>query len=139
DMTRVRAAYEEQGVTSELGTFFDDLPQKMSDAHLVIARAGASSVTELAVLGRPSLLVPLPHALDNDQLRNASALAAAGGAWCLEQAQLDADVLAAQLGEAMTTPQNLANAAAAAAGEGRPDAVERLADLAEHLANDYGK
>ncbi|MEO0618329.1 MAG: undecaprenyldiphospho-muramoylpentapeptide beta-N-acetylglucosaminyltransferase [Pseudomonadota bacterium] len=135
DMSRVSAAYQAQGVTAHLGTFFKDLPQRMSDAQLVIARAGASSVTELAVLGRPSLLVPLPHALDNDQLRNASALAAAGGAWCLEQAQLDAEVLAAHLHKAMTSPRNLAMAAAAAAGEGRADAVERLADLAERLAS----
>lgn len=134
-MERVRAAYDEVGVRADLGTFFMDLPERMAAAHLVIGRAGASSVTELAVLGRPSFLVPLPHALDNDQLRNATELADAGGAWCVEQANLDAAVLADRLTEVMTSPEILAKAAASAAEQGRPDAVEQLADLAEQLAD----
>lgn len=134
DLERVRAAYDQAGVRAELATFFTDLPEQMTAAHLVIGRAGASSVTELAVLGRPSFLVPLPHALDNDQLRNATELADAGGAWCVEQANLDEATLAARLTEVMTSPEILASAAAASAGQGRPDAVGRLADLAERLA-----
>ncbi len=134
DMERVRAAYEANSVRANLASFFTDLPEQMAAAHLVIGRSGASSVSELAVLGRPSFLVPLPHALDNDQLRNATQLADAGGAWCVEQSTLDEETLAARLEEVMTSPEILAIAARSAAGQGRPDAVERLADLAEQLA-----
>jgi len=138
DLERVGAAYEAAGVRANLAAFFMDLPEQMSRAHLVMARSGASSVSELAVLGRPSFLVPLPHALDNDQLRNATQLAEAGGAWCLEQATLDEANLARRLEDVMTGPEILAIAAMAAAGQGRPDAVGRLADLAEDLATGLG-
>ena len=89
DVERTRAAYAAAGIAAEIAPFFQDLPQRMAEAHLVIARAGASTVAELAVIGRPSILVPLPHALDNDQLRNATTLAESGGAWCIEQKDLD--------------------------------------------------
>ncbi|MEL6287386.1 MAG: UDP-N-acetylglucosamine--N-acetylmuramyl-(pentapeptide) pyrophosphoryl-undecaprenol N-acetylglucosamine transferase [Pseudomonadota bacterium] len=135
DIARVRATYADAGVDADLATFFTDLPERMATAHLVVARAGASSVSELEVLGRPSFLVPLPHAIDNDQLRNARALAAAGGAWCLEQATLDAQTFAAELSGVMDAPYRLGAAAIAAAGQARPDAVDRLADLAEELAS----
>lgn len=129
DIERTRAAYAQSGIQTEIAAFFRDLPRIMSEAHLVIARAGASSVAELAVIGRPSILVPLPHALDNDQLRNATTLAESGGAWCIEQKNLDAERLASEIRRLAEAPGELARAAAAAKAQGRPDAVARLADL----------
>jgi UDP-N-acetylglucosamine--N-acetylmuramyl-(pentapeptide) pyrophosphoryl-undecaprenol N-acetylglucosamine transferase len=133
DLARVEATYAHAGVKAELSPFFNDLPERMAAAHLVIARAGASSVAELTVLGRPSLLVPLPHALDNDQLENARRLSAAGGAWCIEQRELTPQRLAAEIEALMRDPDRLAVAADAARRQGRPDAVARLADVVEEL------
>ena len=84
-----------QRIAAELATFFDNLPDLMASAQLVIGRAGASSVAELSVIGRPSILVPLPHALDNDQLQNATRLAEGGASWCIEQKDLSPARLAA--------------------------------------------
>ncbi len=134
DIERTRAAYAAAGIQAEIAQFFRDLPRQIADAHLVIARAGASSVAELAVIGRPSILVPLPHALDNDQLRNATTLAESGGAWCIEQKDLDPQRLAAEISRLVGAPGVLARAAAAAKAQGRPDAVARLADLLVALA-----
>lgn len=134
DLDAVRRAYAGSGIRADLQTFFRDLPERMAGAHLVIGRAGASSVAELTVIGRPSILVPLPHALDNDQLQNATRLAESGGAWCIEQKDLTAGRLASEIARLMTAPDELARAAAAARGQGRPDAVERLADLVEAMA-----
>jgi UDP-N-acetylglucosamine--N-acetylmuramyl-(pentapeptide) pyrophosphoryl-undecaprenol N-acetylglucosamine transferase len=111
----------------------------MACAQLVIGRAGASSVAELTVIGRPSILVPLPHALDNDQLQNATRLAESGGAWCIEQKDLTSERLAHEVERLVATPDLLAGAAIAARLQGRPDAVERLADLVETLAADKGR
>ena len=129
DVERTRAAYASAGIAAEIAPFFRDLPRIMAESHLVVARAGASSVAELAVIGRPSILVPLPHALDNDQLRNATTLAESGGAWCIEQKDVTAAVLADAMTQAADAPEALAAAAAAAKAQGRPDAVARLADL----------
>lgn len=134
DVERTRAAYTEAGIDAEIATFFRDLPSRIAASHLVIARAGASTVAELAAIGRPSILVPLPHALDNDQLRNATTLAESGGAWCIEQKDLDAAVLAARVLWLAGAPAELARAAAAAKAHGRPDAVISLADLVGELA-----
>jgi UDP-N-acetylglucosamine--N-acetylmuramyl-(pentapeptide) pyrophosphoryl-undecaprenol N-acetylglucosamine transferase len=134
DLERVRAAYAQSGIAAELAPFFTDLPTKMARAHLVIARAGASTVAELTVLGRPAILVPLPHALDNDQLHNATRLAESGGGWCIEQQCLSPERLATEIARLAAAPGALATAAAAARRQGRPDAVVRLADLVEELA-----
>ncbi len=134
DVERVREAYAKAGVSAEIAPFFRDLPERMSAAHLVIARAGASSTAELTVLGRPSVLVPLPHALDNDQLYNATRLAESGGGWCIEQKNLDTDRLRQEVGTLMASPERLEAAAIAAKKQGRPDAVLRLADIVEELA-----
>ncbi len=133
DLAEVRNAYAAAGVTAELQTFFKDLPERMANAHLVIGRAGASSIAELTVLGRPAVLVPLPHAVDNDQLRNAKRLADAGAGWCIEQMGLTPEKLAATIASLMEQPAVLSAAARAAKQLGRPDAVVRLADLAEEL------
>ena len=134
DIARVRQAYDLLGVTADLAPFFADLPKRIADAHLVVARSGASTCTELAVIGRPSILVPLPHALEQDQKANAGVLAAAGGAWMIDQAELTPARLAADIARLVAEPERLAKAAAAARSLGRPDAVDRLADLVEEVA-----
>jgi UDP-N-acetylglucosamine--N-acetylmuramyl-(pentapeptide) pyrophosphoryl-undecaprenol N-acetylglucosamine transferase len=138
DVERTRAAYADAAIAAEIAPFFQDLPRIMSQSHLVIARAGASTVAELAVIGRPSILVPLPHALDNDQLRNATTLAESGGAWCIEQKDLSPERLAAEIGRLAASPAELSRAAAAAKAQGRPDAVLRLADLVEEISRRNG-
>ncbi len=135
DLDRVRKIYDELGVQAELAPFFKELPAIMADAHLVIGRSGASSVAELAVLGRPSILVPLPHALDNDQLQNAIRLMDAGGAWCIAQKDLNAERLAQELEAFLMEPQRLVQAAQAAKAVGKPHAVSLLADMVEDLVN----
>lgn len=133
DLDRVRAAYAAAGIAAEVSPFFKDLPARMAASHLVVARAGASSVAELTVLGRPAILVPLPHALDNDQLQNATRLAESGGGWCIEQKSLSPERLAGEIARLAADPASLVRAARAAKAAGRPDAVKRLADLAEEL------
>ena len=133
DAEAVAAAYRASGITAEVSHFFADLPERMAKSHLVVARSGASTVAELTVIGRPAILVPLPHALDNDQLQNASRLAESGAAWCIEQKDLSAQRLAHDIGTLLGDGRQLAEAADAAKKLGRPDAVGRLADLTEEL------
>jgi UDP-N-acetylglucosamine--N-acetylmuramyl-(pentapeptide) pyrophosphoryl-undecaprenol N-acetylglucosamine transferase len=134
DLDGVRAAYESLGLVAELAPFFRDLPARIAASHLVISRSGASTAAELAVIGRPAILIPLPHALDQDQLANAKMLANAGGAWLIPQAELSAERLAAELTQLVGNPERLAKAAAGAKSVGRSDAVQRLADLTERVA-----
>jgi UDP-N-acetylglucosamine--N-acetylmuramyl-(pentapeptide) pyrophosphoryl-undecaprenol N-acetylglucosamine transferase len=129
DMGRVREAYEAAGVPAELSPFFPDVAGRLSTAHLVVARAGAGTVAELACAGRPSVLVPLPHAIDDHQSANARTLAAAGAAWIMPQAEFTPARLAGRLSALLADPAGLAAAAAAAAALARPDAARRLADL----------
>jgi UDP-N-acetylglucosamine--N-acetylmuramyl-(pentapeptide) pyrophosphoryl-undecaprenol N-acetylglucosamine transferase len=139
DLARVEAAYRAAGVRAHLATFFANLPEEMAKAHLVIGRAGASTVAELTVMGRPAILVPLPHAIDNDQLNNATRLAESGGGWCIEQKELTPERLASAIGRLLNAPDTLTQAAAAAKRQGRPDAVVRLADLVEELVGSQTK
>lgn len=134
DLDRVKEAFVEAGISAEVAPFFADLPARMAAAHLVIGRAGASTVAELTVIGRPSILVPLPHALDNDQLNNARRLAESGGAWCFEQRNLSPERIADELEKLLQAPGALATAANAAKTAGRPDAVRNLADFTLALA-----
>lgn len=129
DMARVEAVYDAASVNAELAPFFADLPARIAAAHYVIARAGASTVSELAVIGRPAMLVPLPHALDQDQATNAAFLTAAGGAETVAQSDFSPAFLAARLTELINAPQELAQRAQAARSVGVSDAAERLADL----------
>jgi UDP-N-acetylglucosamine--N-acetylmuramyl-(pentapeptide) pyrophosphoryl-undecaprenol N-acetylglucosamine transferase len=133
DLERVAAAYAALGFTAELRSFFDDLPQRLADAHLVISRSGASSVAELLALGRPSLLVPYRLAADDHQRANAAALAAAGAAWLTCETELDGERLAAKLGACLARPQQLSEMARRAHALGRPDAAKALADAALSL------
>ena len=134
DLERVNEAYSEASISAEVAPFFADLPARMAAAHLVIGRAGASTVAELTVIGRPSILVPLPHALDNDQLNNARRLAEAGGGWWFEQRTLSPERIADELQKLLEAPVALATAAKAAKTAGRPDAVRNLADFTLALA-----
>ena len=134
DKARVAAACGRMNFPVETAEFFADLPARIASAHLVIGRAGASTVSELAVIGRPSVLVPFPHALDQDQAANAAALAASGGAVVVPQDEFTPERLAAILRGALAQPAKLAAAAAAAKSVGLPDAAERLADLVLEVA-----
>ncbi len=134
DIARVRQAYELMGVSAELQPFFSDMPSRIAGSHLVVSRSGASTCAELAVIGRPAIMVPLPHALDQDQRANATVLAEAGGGWLIDQAALTPARLAGEIVRVMKEPERLAIAAAAAKAQGRPDAVDRLADLVEQVA-----
>jgi UDP-N-acetylglucosamine--N-acetylmuramyl-(pentapeptide) pyrophosphoryl-undecaprenol N-acetylglucosamine transferase len=129
DLERVRAAYAKIRVSAEVAPFFSDLPARMASSHLVVSRSGASTVAELAVIGRPGILVPLPHALDQDQRANAGVLMQAGGALRLDQAEFTPDRLASEIAALASDPGKLSAMAAAAKTLGIPDAAERLADL----------
>lgn len=131
DEPSLRRIYDELGIKSELAPFFRDMPMELAKAHFVIARAGASSVTELALIGRPSLLIPLPGSLDGDQAANAIAMADAGGAFVVKQSDLDGERLANILKSAIEEPEKLAKMADAATKTGIPDAAKRLADCVE--------
>ncbi len=133
DMERVTAAYREARINVELSTFFDDLPTRMAEAHLVVARAGASSIAELGVLGRPAILVPLPGSLDQDQRANATVMENAGGGWLMDEATLSPQLLGKRLAELLGDAKGLERAAGQAKTVGRADAVKRLADAAEAL------
>jgi UDP-N-acetylglucosamine--N-acetylmuramyl-(pentapeptide) pyrophosphoryl-undecaprenol N-acetylglucosamine transferase len=135
DVARVRSAYQEIGVAAEVLPFFTDMATRMAAAHLVISRSGASTVSEIAVIGRPALLVPYPHALDHDQAANAAALAASGGAQVHPQPTLSTKTLMSLIGGLMENPGKLASMAAAARLAGRPDAARLLADLTEAIAS----
>lgn len=129
DIAEVRAFYQALGVNVDLAPFFVDLPARLASAHLVIARAGASTVSELAAAGRPAILVPLPIAMDNHQYYNGSALEAVGGGWVMTQDGFTADSLAARLEAFLTAPATLSKAAENAKLLGSPDAAEKLAAL----------
>ncbi len=131
DVDRVRAAYAEAGIEAEVAPFLDRIASRLKAAHLVIGRAGGSSVAELAVVGRPSILVPLPIAASDEQAANASALVEAGGGWMLRQDALSPDTLGTLLAALLTDPARLANAAEAAATLGKRNAAVTLADLVE--------
>lgn len=134
DVKSTRDAFVRLGVEAEIAPFFPDMGERIANAHLVICRAGASTVAELAVIGRPAILIPYPHALDHDQAENARMLAEAGGAWLMPEQGLTATALARRLGDLFEDPGELAVAADSAHAEGRVDAAERLADLVESVA-----
>jgi UDP-N-acetylglucosamine--N-acetylmuramyl-(pentapeptide) pyrophosphoryl-undecaprenol N-acetylglucosamine transferase len=134
DIGEVKTIYARLGVPADLAIFFNDLPDRIADSHLVIARSGASTVAELAAIGRPAILVPLPHALDQDQLANATVLVTAGGALLIRQDDFTAERLAQELSLLAVKPVILAGMALAARRAGRADAAEQLADLVIRVA-----
>ena len=133
-MAVARQIYADAVIDAELATFFRDMAGRLSRAHLVIGRAGASTVTELAVAGRPSILIPLGVALDDDQGQNARMLAEAGGAEVAREGTITLSMMTRALETLLTNPGRLARMAAGARKIARPDAAERLADLVERTA-----
>lgn len=129
DLARVREIYARLAVESEVEPFFADLPMRIAGSHLVIGRAGASTVSELAVIGRPAVLVPLPHALDQDQAANANQFAACGAGTVMDQSAFSPQWLATFLLDALSDPEGLARSAAEAKQAGIADAADRLANL----------
>jgi UDP-N-acetylglucosamine--N-acetylmuramyl-(pentapeptide) pyrophosphoryl-undecaprenol N-acetylglucosamine transferase len=134
DLEAVKAVYREIELEAELQPFFSDMPQRIAASHLVLCRSGASTIAELGVIGRPAVLVPLPHALDNDQLKNAESFTKAGGGWLRRQSEFKPEEFAAFLTRLRYQEQELQLAAKGALSHGKPDAAQRLADLVERLA-----
>ena len=134
DLAQVKKAYADMKISAEVAPFFADLPARMAASHLVISRSGASTVAELSAIGRPAILVPLPNALDQDQMANAGMLQAAGGALCLPQAEFTPSRLASEISGFAAEPSRLAAMATAAKNAGTLDAADRLADLVLRVA-----
>ena len=134
DIDAARAKYAELSIAAELATYLPDMPEQLAWAHLVIARAGASTIAELTAAGRPAILVPLPIATDDHQTANAREITQAGGARTIVQKAFTPKELAKQMQKLGLDPQALQNAAARAKSCGRPSATRDLADLVERLA-----
>jgi UDP-N-acetylglucosamine--N-acetylmuramyl-(pentapeptide) pyrophosphoryl-undecaprenol N-acetylglucosamine transferase len=133
DIETVRQIYANAEISFELQSFFSDLPRRMADSHLVIARSGAGTVAELMAIGRPAILVPLPAALDDNQTPNADILVRADAGWRVAQADLTPDSLAQMLMKIFADPRDLARRAACAHAIAVPQAAEKLADVVENL------
>ncbi|HYW14576.1 MAG TPA: undecaprenyldiphospho-muramoylpentapeptide beta-N-acetylglucosaminyltransferase [Allosphingosinicella sp.] len=138
DIESVRARYAALGIAAELATYIPDMPEKIAWTHLVIARAGASTIAELTVAGRPAILIPLPSATDDHQTANAREMAKAGGARTIGQRSFTPVELAKQMQKLGLEPAALANAASRARAVGRPNAASDLADLVEMTGRDLG-
>ncbi len=140
DLEQVRGRYKLHNINAELASFFDDVPLRLADAHLVISRSGASTVAELLVVGRPALLVPYRYATDNHQALNAHAVDEVGAGWLIPEVDFSTDSLASRLESMFGMPMILEKAAEAARRAGRPDATQRLATLVEATLNgNHGK
>jgi UDP-N-acetylglucosamine--N-acetylmuramyl-(pentapeptide) pyrophosphoryl-undecaprenol N-acetylglucosamine transferase len=135
DKDEVVRSYADLGIPADVSPFFNDMAARIGAAHLVISRSGASTVSELSVIGRPSILVPYPYALDHDQAANAAALAGAGGAKVIPQADLSTERLARIVSGAMHDPAKMATMAASARNAGKPDATRLLASMVEAIAS----
>ena len=138
DIDQVRGRYAELAIPADLATYLPDMPERLGWAHLVIARAGASTIAELTVAGRPAILIPLPTATDDHQTFNAREMARAGGARTIAQSRFNPIELAKQMQKLALSPRALANAAERAKAVGRPDAASDLADLLERTGRDSG-
>ncbi len=138
DIESVRTRYAALGIAAELATYIADMPDKIAWTHLVIARAGASTIAELTVAGRPAILIPLPSATDDHQTANAREMAKAGGARTIGQRNFTPVELAKQMQKLGLEPAALTNAASRARAVGRPNAASDLADLVEATGRDLG-
>lgn len=133
DADTARAAYARADVVADIQPFFADMPERMAAAHLVICRAGASSVADLSVIGRPSILIPLAAAIRDEQTANARGLVDADAAILMPESALDPASLSEQIMTVLTTPDAGKSMSANALGQGKPDAADRLAGLVEQL------
>lgn len=134
DLAQVTEAYHSLGVQADIRPFFDDIPQRLVAAQLVIARSGASSVADIAAIGRPAIFVPLAIAIRDEQTANARALEAAGGAQVLQEPEFTPENLAAELADILTNPSRASDMAKAAQSQGMPDAVDNLAAWVEDIS-----
>lgn len=133
DLDRVVAAYEAAGLHAEIAPFFADIPRRLSEAQLVISRSGASSVADISVIGRPSVLIPFAAAMDDHQTANARGLSEAQAAIVIPEKLLDAATLADHIAAVLGQPQAAEQMARNALAQGRPDATDRLVALVEGL------
>ena len=133
DFDAVVAAYAKSGIPAEIASFFADVPERLARAHLAVCRAGASTVSELAAIGRPAVLIPYPYAADDHQTANARAFEATGACIVIPHAEFTAPTVAGHLRALIEAPERMATMAAAAHAAGRPDAAARLADLVGDL------
>ena len=139
DIQHVNTVYEKAGIKFELKTFFHKMPEVLQEAHLVISRSGASTVAEIAVVGRPAIFIPYPFAMDNHQHKNTIDMVKAGGAWCCEETDLKPEALANVVRKVLTD-ENIYNTATIASRNcGIPDAVERLANLVLRAASQFSE
>ncbi|MGP1353715.1 MAG: undecaprenyldiphospho-muramoylpentapeptide beta-N-acetylglucosaminyltransferase [Parasphingopyxis sp.] len=139
DIERVRDRYADLAIPADLATYLPDLPERLGWAHIVIARAGASTIAELTMAGRPAILVPLPIATDDHQTANAREMQASGGARVIKQSQFTPAELAKQMQKLGLEPEALMNAAGRARSAGYPNATRDLADLVERLGQGGGR
>ena len=138
DLEAVSRAYRAAGIECDVSTFFDDMAQRLAVTHLLICRAGASTMAELTTAGRPAILVPYPHAIDDHQSENAARLCDAGGGWMIQEESFTPEVLSNRLNSLLSPPAKLNVAARCAANIGMPDAASRLADLVTGLIESNG-
>ncbi|MEQ9489265.1 MAG: undecaprenyldiphospho-muramoylpentapeptide beta-N-acetylglucosaminyltransferase [Alphaproteobacteria bacterium] len=134
----VQETYARAGFNAEVAAFFKDIPERLEKAHLVICRAGASTMAELTTVGRPAILVPYQHAIDDHQTANAACLSDAAGGWMIPEQDLTAESLSTRLTELLSRPRTLSAAAQASARIGMPEATTRLADLVTGLVDGNG-
>jgi len=134
DAERVATLYAENGIDADVQPFFRDVPSRMSEAQLVISRAGASSVADIAVIGRPAILIPFAAATEDHQTANAKGLSQAGGAIVIPESRLAVEALSEPIASVLTNPQGASQMAQAALSVGMPDAAQALADITEELA-----
>lgn len=133
DHDRVVNFYNQHGIRADVQPFFTDIPRRMSEAQLVISRAGASSVADISVIGRPSILIPYPYATEDHQTANARGLVDAQAAILIPESQLDVEVLSSQIANVLDHPEGASQMARSAMSQGIPDATERLVALVEEL------
>jgi UDP-N-acetylglucosamine--N-acetylmuramyl-(pentapeptide) pyrophosphoryl-undecaprenol N-acetylglucosamine transferase len=136
DLARVTEAYEAAGIIADVQPFFTDIPRRLSEAQLVVSRAGASSIADISVIGRPSILVPLAIAIRDEQSANARGLVDAGAAILIPEKLLDAGTLSGHMATVLGQPKAAEQMARNALTQGRPDATERLVDLVQKLAGE---
>jgi UDP-N-acetylglucosamine--N-acetylmuramyl-(pentapeptide) pyrophosphoryl-undecaprenol N-acetylglucosamine transferase len=131
DLERVKAAYDAADISASLATYFDNMPECLSAAHLVIARAGASTISELMAAGRPAILIPYPHATDDHQAANAKSVAATGASWYVPESTFTIEFIAGEFRRFMEQPTVLTEAATNTKSLLKANAAERLADAVE--------
>ncbi len=135
DVDRVNAFYAARGINADIRTFFDDMPTRLAEAQLVIARSGASTIADLTVIGRPAVLIPYAAAAQDHQSANARGLVEAGAAIMVPEAKANPETLTEQILAVLEMPDGALQMSRAALSVGKPDAAETLADMVEQLGS----